>query len=183
MLSTMDPQVVFRSGAGRWASKRFALVEETFDTPDGTVTKPVIHHPGAVVVLAQPDPTTVVLVRQYRYALRAWTWEVPAGTREPGEDPAVTAGRELAEEAGFTAARLIELLRFHPAPGVSDEEMVLYRAEGLSATATHPDHGELVEPRIVSLHELPHLLASAPRDAKTLIALMLGGLLAPGSIR
>jgi ADP-ribose pyrophosphatase len=179
----MDHSVTFRGGVERWASKRFALVEETFDTPDGIITKPVIHHPGAVVVLAQPDPASVVLVRQYRYSLRTWTYEVPAGTREPGEDPAVTAGRELQEEAGFTAARLVELLRFHPAPGVSDEQMVLYRAEGLTPTATHPDHGELVSPLVVPVADLPRLLTTAPRDAKTLLALVLGGLLPPGAVR
>ena len=103
------------------------------------MTRPVIHHPGAVVILAEPEPGQVLLVRQWRYAIRRWTLEVPAGTRVPGEAPEATAGRELAEEAGYAADSLRELARFLPAPGVSDEEMILYRAEGLRPASASPD--------------------------------------------
>ena len=169
--------VTCTSTVERWASPRFRLVDETFATPAGAITRPVIHHPGAVAILAQPTPDQVVLVHQYRYALRQWTWEIPAGTREPDEDPSATAGRELQEEAGFRAGRLDELVRFHPAPGVSDELLIVYRATGLVPVPVSPDHGELIRPEMVALADLPARLRGSPRDAKTLLALWLGGLL------
>lgn len=159
-----------------WRSRRFSLVSERFATPVGEVERPVIHHPGAVCIIAQPEPGTVLLVRQWRYAVRRWTLEIVAGTREAGEPPAVTAARELQEEAGFSATRLDEVGRFFPALGVSDEEMILYRAHGLSRVAASPDHGELVEPAILRLDELPARCASGEIcDAKTLLGLSLCG--------
>ncbi len=170
-----DP--VLTASATRWSSPRFALVEETFATADGPATRPVIHHPGAVAILAQPDSASILLVRQFRYPVRRWTVEIPAGTRIPGEHPAATAARELQEEAGIAAARLDEVGSFYPALGVSDERMILYRASGLSQVPAHPDHGELVGPLVVALDRLPALAASGELcDAKTIIALALIGI-------
>jgi ADP-ribose pyrophosphatase len=163
-----------------YASPRFQLVDETFATVDGAVVRPVIHHPGAVAILAQPAPDQVLLVRQYRYPIRRWTVEIPAGTRVPGEDPAATAARELAEEAGLCAARLCEIGRFFPALGVSDEEMIVYRASGLAPAVASPDHGELVGPLPTLVADLPSLRASGELcDAKTLLVLAWLGLLSP----
>jgi ADP-ribose pyrophosphatase len=170
------PEASFVSAEPLFHSDRFALMRETFATSDGTVVRPVIHHPGAVALLAQPDPTTVVLVRQYRYPIRRWTLEIPAGTRVPGEAPEATAARELREEAGYTATRISEIMRFFPAVGVSDEEMILYRAEGLTEAPAAPEHGELVAREVVAIDRLPTLCASGELcDAKTLIALALIG--------
>jgi ADP-ribose pyrophosphatase len=129
-----------------------------------------------VVILAEPAPGRILLVRQWRYAVRRWTLEVPAGTRVPGEAPEATARRELAEEAGYAAARMTELMRFLPAPGVSDEEMILYRAEGLAPASARPDHGELVARHELSRDEVRARLAAGEiSDAKTLVALAILG--------
>lgn len=89
---------------------------------------------------------------------------------------------ELREEAGYTAARLAEVTRFFPAVGVSDEEMILYRAEGLAEVPAAPEHGELVAREVVALDRLPQLIAAGELcDAKTLIALALIGLRLPGT--
>jgi ADP-ribose pyrophosphatase len=166
----------FVSSEPIFRSDRFDLMRETFTTSDGAVVRPVIHHPGAVALLAQPDPRSLVLVRQYRYPVRRWTLEIPAGTRVVGEAPELTASRELQEEAGYRATRLTELTRFYPAVGVSDEEMILYRAEGLSEVPAAPEHGELVAREVVALADLPALMAAGRLcDAKTLIALALIG--------
>lgn len=175
------PEASFVSAEPLFRSDRFDLMRETFATSDGTVVRPVIHHPGAVALLAQPDPQSLVLVRQYRYPIRRWTLEIPAGTRVPGEAPEVTAARELREEAGYAATRITEVTRFFPAVGVSDEEMILYRAEGLTEVPAAPEHGELVAREIIALDRLPQLIAAGELcDAKTLIALALIGLHLPG---
>ena len=157
-------------------SDRFTLARESFTTPDGPVTRPVIHHPGAVAIIAQPTPSTLLLVRQYRYPIQRWTLEIPAGTRVPGEAPEATAHRELQEEAGFAASRLDELTRLYPAVGVSDEEMILYRATGLTEVPAAPEHGELVRREITALSDLPRLWSEGLLcDAKTIIACHLLG--------
>ena len=172
----VDHDITLLGSRTRWASARFRLADETFATPDGAVTRPVIHHPGAVAILAQPDPGSLVLVRQYRYPVRRWTVEIPAGTRVPGEVAIATAARELREEVGYTARRLSELGRFFPALGVSDEEMILYRAEGLEDVPAAPEHGELARRQVVQITDLPDLARQGLLcDAKTiLVASLLG---------
>lgn len=170
------PDPVLSGSRSLFASSRFALAAEIFATDDGAVERPVIHHPGAVAVIAQPDPSTVVLVRQYRYPIRRWTLEIPAGTRVPGEPAEATAHRELREEAGYGADRLDEVVRFYPAVGVSDEELIIYRATALSEVPPAPEHGELVAREVVRLADLPRLFREGlVCDAKTLIACSLLG--------
>ena len=75
--------------------------------PDGReTTRDIVEHPGAVTVVALPAPGKVILIRQYRHATGKELLELPAGTREEGEDPIDTAKRELEEETGYRAARI-----------------------------------------------------------------------------
>jgi ADP-ribose pyrophosphatase len=131
-----------------------------------------IMHPGAVVVAALDEERRVVLVSQYRHAVRTDLLELPAGTLEPGEDPLDTARRELREETGLTAARWDYLGSFYSSPGFLREELHAYLARTLE-----PCRQELEEDEDIALQwvELDRLLAGAPdiRDAKTLAALFL----------
>jgi ADP-ribose pyrophosphatase len=171
-----DP--VYQSSEAIFSSQRFSLAKETFRAGELIIERPVIHHPGAVAVLAQPTVDSILLVRQYRYPLQRWSLEVPAGTIDPAEDPITTAKRELSEEAGYAAAGWSELLRFYPAVGLSDEEMVLFAAAELSPAPGTPDEGELVQAEIVALKDLPALFHQGLIcDAKTIMAvgMILGG--------
>lgn len=152
------------------ASPRGSFVIERFQTPDGVVERPLVHHPGSVAILARPDPGSVLLVRQYRYAIRAWTLEIPAGTCLAGEDPLQTAQRELAEETGRQAARWQVWLRVHPCLGLVDEVMTIFLASGLTPTPARPDQGELIAPLAMPVSELTALVANGQvLDAKTLL--------------
>ena len=138
----------------------------------------VVRHPGAVAVVARTAADEIVLVRQYRYAAGRTLLEIPAGTREPGEEPDATAVRELAEETGYRAASWRPLGSFFTAPGFCDEVIHLFLAEGLTPGAANPDPGEFVEPVPVSSSECRRLLAGEDgedgrriEDAKTLAAL------------
>jgi ADP-ribose pyrophosphatase len=164
------PGIGLVGSRGIYRHERFLLDEERFSTPAGEVVRPAIHHPGAVAVIARPAADRLVLVRQYRYPLRRWLWEIPAGTLRPGEAPAAAAARELAEETGYRAGRWRELLAFHPAVGVSDELMHLFTAEDLVSGAPCPDPGELIEARTWTAVEVAGLEADR-LDAKTLVAL------------
>ena len=177
-----DAEPRLRARTERYACSRFALADESWDTRDGVVERPVIHHPGAVALIVQPRPGALVLVRQFRYAIRRWTFEIPAGTRVPGEAAEGTARRELREEAGLEAERLIEVMRCFPAVGVSSEEMIFYRAEGLRAVAAAPEAGELITIVNADAAELLTMVADGRIcDGKTLLALVLIGLTLPQS--
>lgn len=101
---------------------------------DGAVaTREVVHHPGAVGVLALDGDGNVVLVSQYRHPVRCRLDELPAGLLDvAGEAPLAAAQRELAEEAALTARRWNVLIDLHPSPGMSDEAIRLYLARDLS---------------------------------------------------
>lgn len=132
----------------------------------------LLPHPGAVVVLAERDGQ-LALVRQLRPAVDEHLWELPAGTRHPAEDPAVTAARELAEETGLRAAQWKFLGLFYPAPGYSSETMHLYWATGLTEGPADPDEGEDIEAVAwYSPKELARMVRDGRiRDGKTIAAL------------
>lgn len=104
------------------------------DDPDGEpFRRLVLEHPGAVIVLAVDDDGRVCLLRQYRHPAAKLFVEVPAGLCDvPGEDPEVTARRELREEVALEAADWTPLGSFHSSPGISSEVMHLYLAQGLT---------------------------------------------------
>jgi len=108
-------------------------VDEVSMPGGGSATREVIEHPGAVAVAAVDDDEQVVLVHQYRHPLRHRLWELPAGLLDvSGEDPAVTARRELAEETGLAARDWAVLVDLAPSPGLSDESVRVYLARGLT---------------------------------------------------
>jgi ADP-ribose pyrophosphatase len=114
-------------------SKVFRVVRSRFTAPDGAeFERTFVRHPGAVAVVPLHDDGTVTLVRQYRPALDVDLLELPAGTCDvDGEDGAVTAERELVEEAGLSAGHLEHLTTFHNAPGMSDEAIAVFLATDL----------------------------------------------------
>jgi 8-oxo-dGTP pyrophosphatase MutT (NUDIX family) len=92
----------------------------------------VLEHPGAVMVLAVDDEERVLVLEQYRHPVRQRLLELPAGLCDTGgEDPLVTAQRELREEAGMEAATWEHLLTTHPSPGISSERLEVFLARDL----------------------------------------------------
>lgn len=144
----------------------------------GTMTMECIRHRGSVVLLAQPRPTQIVLVRQYRYVIGRWIWELPAGSREAGERLSVCARRECEEEIGLTPGRVRRIVTLFPTPGFCDESMAFYHCTDLRTprgpVAQDPD--EDLEPRVFSLREVRALIrAGAIIDMKTVVGLGLLG--------
>ncbi len=148
-----------------------------FIDPDGEGhDREVVHHPGAVGVVALlDDKKTVLLVRQYRSALEGDLLEIPAGKRDvEGEDPEITAARELEEEIGYKPGRLIKLAEFYTSPGFCDERAIVYLALDLEpgqANPTGPEEMNMTIERI-SLDNFDAAVRDGSLcDAKTIIGL------------
>ena len=118
---------------------------------------------SAAVILAM-DGDDVILVEQYRVPLQARCLELPAGLigdDQEGEDAEAAAIRELEEETGYRAGRMVDLGRFHASPGMSSEGFTLLRAEGLTRTGDGGGvAGEDIMVHRVPLAELPALVAA-----------------------
>jgi ADP-ribose pyrophosphatase len=111
-----------------------SLRRDTVAMPGGGESvREVVHHPGAVAVVAIDDDEQVVLLRQYRHPIGTHLRELPAGLRdEDGEPPLATAKRELAEEALLAAGRWSLLTTSYSTPGFCDEAVLIYLAEDLT---------------------------------------------------
>lgn len=136
------------------------------------VSREVVEHPGGVGILAL-DGDDVLLVKQYRYAFSRVLTEIPAGKREPGEDPFVTAQRELKEEIGATAEAWTDLGALIASPGCYGETLYLFLACELTFGETHPDADEFLETVRVPFDEAVELCMSGGlTDAKTVAAIL-----------
>jgi ADP-ribose pyrophosphatase len=138
----------------------------------------VVRHAGSVVLLPMPDRQHIILIRQYRYAIDRWIWELPAGSLEEGEDPVAGARRECHEEIGLVPETLEHLGTYYPTPGFCDEKMIFFRASGLSkpSEAAARDEDEQIEPRVLELFDVRQMLRRGEIiDMKTAVGLSLIG--------
>lgn len=140
----------------------------------GQVEREVVEHHGAVVMAPVDDQGRLLMVRQYRHAAGQELLELPAGTLEPGEAPETTAQRELREEIGFSARRLVPMGGFYSAPGFCDEYLHFFIATDLWPDPKPGDVDEEIEVVAVPLHEADELARSGKIiDGKTLAGLFL----------
>jgi len=178
-MSVDDGRPAFRVAEERpaWQGRRIAVAVAVVEGPAGDRhEREIVHHPGAVGIVPVHEDGTITMVRQYRAALDADVWEIPAGLRDVDGEPAeLTAGRELGEEVGLRAERLEHLLTFHNSPGFSDESVVIYVASGLHEV---PDdrQGAEEEHMVVARMPLDDAVAMVDdgriTDAKSVIALL-----------
>jgi ADP-ribose pyrophosphatase len=138
----------------------------------GEHVREIVEHPGSVAIVAVDREARVWLVRQLREPARKRLVELPAGTREPGEEPLETARRELREECGLTGGTWRELAAFWTTPGFCRERMWLYHAGDVEAGEAAPDVDEDVEIVRWPVSEVETRLGEI-EDAKTLAGLLL----------
>ncbi|HWE66840.1 MAG TPA: NUDIX hydrolase [Acidimicrobiales bacterium] len=146
--------------------------------PDGQpFDRFVIHHPGAVTIVAVDDNRRVTLVRQYRSSVDRMMLEAPAGTRDVAGEPAEeTARRELAEEAGLEAESMEVLMGTFNTPGISDQYTTIFLATGLSPVPTRPAGVEegFMTVETIGLDEIEALVADGTLlDETTVLGLLL----------
>jgi ADP-ribose pyrophosphatase len=157
-----------------YVAPRFRVVRRVQQTADGVGhLREVVEHPGAVAIVPIVGTDQVCLIRNYRIAVDATLWEIPAGTLEPNEPPLDNARRELIEETGYRADKLERFGELLMSPGILNERMHLFVATGLSAGPTALEAGEEIESVVVAWDEA---LAMIDRgeivDAKTVAGLL-----------
>lgn len=131
-----------------------------------------VKHPGAAMVVPLLDDGRVLVERQYRHPTRTIFTEFPAGKIDPGEDPLVTAARELLEETGYRAKEIAHFTTIHNAIAYSDERIELYFARGLDFEGLRLDQGEFINTEAVTAQWLmDELRAGRLTDVKTQIGL------------
>ncbi len=161
------PEVVF-------TAKRFHIERREVVRSDGGVEeREVLVHPGSVVIVPLLDDGRVVLIKNERISVGRVLWELPAGTREAKEDPALCALRELEEETGYRAQSMTPIFSFYLAPGTSDERMHAYVARGLVKTQQSLDPTERIEPVPKSVDEVLRMIKMGEiEDAKTIATIL-----------
>jgi 8-oxo-dGTP pyrophosphatase MutT (NUDIX family) len=123
-----------------FAGRIVSAYTETITGPDGSeLVREVVRHGGAVAVVAVDEEDRLLVLTQFRNAAQERLVELPAGLLDvEGEEPLAAAQRELAEEAGLGARDWSVLVEVFTSPGIMDERVVIYLAEGLS-DAPPPD--------------------------------------------
>jgi ADP-ribose pyrophosphatase len=154
----------------RWIDVREDMVE----LPDGhTTIYGVVECSECVGVLPFLDRDTVLLVGQYRYVARDFFWEIPTGGQHAGETILEAAQRELAEEAGHEAGRLVKLCDFHTSKSILREVAHLYVAEDLLPAPRPADRTEFIERRAFPFAEVLAMVARGEiKDAMTIVAVL-----------
>jgi len=157
----------------------FSVEVDTVALPNGRPHEiAIVRHPPSVVLIPMPDPSHVVLIRQYRYSLAREIWELPAGSLNPGESADAAATRECEEEIALRPGRVERLASFYPTPGFCDEELIFFRALDLReppADSPHqPDDDEDIHARTFTIAEARAMVARGEIiDLKTAYGLTL----------
>lgn len=156
-----------------YKGKIFDITDDEIVLSDGLKRhREIIRHPGGVVICAQKDDGNILLVKQYRYAVKSVQTELPAGRLEKGEDPLEAAKRELREETGYIAKNWKSLGYIFTTFGICDERLYLFAASDLTFDKPDPDEGEILDYFELPLDEVYNLIKNGTiNDAKTICAL------------
>ena len=158
----------------------FTITVDHVAYPDGRVVKmECVRHRGSVVLLPMTAPDRILLVRQYRYVVDRWLWELPAGTLEPNESAHAAALRECHEEVGKIAGHAQKLLSVLPSPGFCDEEMNFFLLTDLrdrlpGEAEPHQDPDEILNVKEFSVKDVREMVRDGEiADMKTVVGMTL----------
>lgn len=157
-----------------YAARIFRVVRRRFRLADGRpAERECVLHPGAVAIVPLVDADRLCLIRNHRITVERTLVEVPAGTLEAGEDPAVCAARELEEETGYTAGKLEKLASLVMSPGILSERIHVFQATDLRPGPTRREATEEIDNLVVAWDEALAMIDRGEiEDGKTIAALL-----------
>jgi ADP-ribose pyrophosphatase len=169
----MEPAILSRKTLMQL--RPFDVERVHFRLPDGRERDyDLVQHVAAVTILPVDDLGRVHLVRQYRIGAEKEMLELPAGVMDPGEEPEVTARRELREEIGKDCGQLIRLGGFFMAAGYSSEYMYVFLALNLVDSPLDHDDDEFLTTVVLPLSEVMEMAQDGRlEDGKSLSTLLL----------
>ncbi len=147
---------------------------DSVELPNGNKSKrEIVEHHGGVGMIAVTPEREVFMVSQYRIAAKSMMLEIPAGKLELGEDPLEAGIRELEEETGYKANKIVPLGVYYATPGYCEEKLSLYLATDLEFVGQHLDENEFLNVSKFSLDELYNMVMDNKiNDCKTAIAIL-----------
>jgi ADP-ribose pyrophosphatase len=166
---------IINSSATLHKGRVFNLVNENYTLENGvTAEMDFIQHPGAAAMVPMLNNQEVVLIKQYRHAIRQFIWEIPAGTLDPNETPLNCARRELIEEIGYSADDWHQLGTITPLPGCSDERIHIFLATDLKIAEQQLDPDEMLNVHPLKFNDaLQMILRGEICDGKTISGIFL----------
>ncbi|MFQ5423099.1 MAG: NUDIX hydrolase [Phycisphaerae bacterium] len=156
-------------------SRKFEVISRAIASTDGGSHRhDFIVHPGAVVILPLLDADQCIMIRNYRSSVDRELWELPAGTLDvPGESPDLAAARELEEETGYRAGRLVPLCEFYSSPGFLTELLHAFVATDLTKTRQRLEPTEQIRVEPTRMDDALAMVRDGRIvDAKTLVTLL-----------
>jgi len=137
------------------------------------VKREMIEHRGAAAMLAFDEEDKVILVKQHRFP-HGYILEIPAGTLEKKEEPIKCAFRELEEETGYKAKKMIPLITYYPSIGYNTEKIHCFVASGLKKIADLKlDEDEILSVVKIDLKKLLTMIKTGKiQDSKTICAVL-----------
>lgn len=142
-----------------WEIGRFHVICETVKKDKEEYPYSYVKIKDCVGVLCIVDGK-ILLLRQYRHSLRSWELEIPAGSIEEGEEPALAAEREVLEETGFKVREMISLGWYHLSSGSTTEKVYLFYAECYGYTKQKLDALEKIQLQLVPIKDFEAMIES-----------------------
>ena len=169
-----NPETALLSHLEVYCGKIVNLEVDTIRLPSGaTAIREVVHHPGGVTVVPVLDDGRLLLIRQFRYPIQKYIYELPAGKLDSNQPPLETIKRELEEEAGFSAGSWVHECSFYTTPGISDEMIHLFTARELVPVRQQLEEGEHITVQALEFEAcLQKLLSGEITDGKTILGLL-----------
>ncbi|MDD1676298.1 MAG: NUDIX hydrolase [Methanomicrobiales archaeon] len=151
-------------------SRRLSVEKNLYAFPNGVRKEKIVVKPADAVAILPVEGNECCLIRQYRFAIGEYILEAPAGTMDEGETPEGTAHRELIEETGLSAGRLISRGFIYTTPGFTTERIFLFEARDLAPSHEFtPDEDEVIEVRKINTNAIPQMICDGRIvDAKTI---------------
>ena len=159
-----------------YSGKKITVRKDEIVLDDGRkAMREVIEHPGSAAIIPFVTEDEVILIQQYRHAVKDLIYEIPAGTLDEGEAFITCAKRELEEEIGYKAGILEPLIILYPSPGILSETMHLFKATNLVKTQTNYQAEESIKGIIqMKLNEAFEMVRKGLiRDAKTVCSILM----------